>query len=62
VDSEATVALITKSFGALKANPKIGRAEALRRAMAALVASGGRTAHPSAWAPFVVVGEGGAGR
>src|SRR5215831_5592733 len=62
VDSEATVALITKSFDALKADSKIGRAEALRRAMAALIASGGRTAHPSAWAPFVVVGEGGAGR
>ena len=62
VDSEATVALITKSFDALKTDPKIGRAEALRRAMKALSASGSRTAHPSAWAPFVVVGEGGAGR
>ena len=60
VDSEATVALITKSFDALKADPKMGRAE--RRSMAALIAAGGRTAHPSAWAPFVVVGEGGAGR
>jgi tetratricopeptide (TPR) repeat protein/CHAT domain-containing protein len=62
VDSEATVALITKSFDALKADPKIGRAEALRRAMGSLIADGGRTAHPSAWAPFVVVGEGGAGK
>jgi CHAT domain-containing protein len=60
VDSEATVALITRAFDALKADPKIGRAEALRRGMAALIASGERTAHPSAWAPFVVVGEGGA--
>ena len=62
VDSKATVALITKSFDALKADPKIGRAEALRRAMTTLIAAGGRTAHPSAWAPFVVVGEGGARR
>jgi CHAT domain-containing protein len=60
VDSKATVALITKSFDALKADPKIGRAEALRRAMASLVAARGWTAHPSAWAPFVVVGEGAA--
>jgi len=60
VDSQATVELITKSFDALKADPRIGRAEALRRAMATLIAGGGRTAHPSAWAPFVVVGEGGA--
>jgi hypothetical protein len=30
--------------------------------MAALIAVGGRTAHPSAWAPFVVVGEGGVGK
>jgi len=36
VDSDAAVALITKSFDALKTNPKIGRAEALRHAMSAL--------------------------
>jgi CHAT domain-containing protein/Tfp pilus assembly protein PilF len=62
VDSEATVALVTRSFDALRADPKIGRAEALRRAMTALVKVGGRTAHPANWAPFVVVGEGGAVR
>src|SRR5215468_4940474 len=62
VDSNATVALITKTFDALKADPKIGRAEALRGAMQASVAGGDRTAHPSVWAPFVVVGEGGVGR
>jgi len=61
VDSAATVTLITKSFDALKADPKIGRAEALRWAMSALISGGGRTTHPAAWAPFVVVGEGGAG-
>lgn len=62
VNSDATVALITKSFDALKTDPEIGRAEALRQAMSALIAGGGRTSHPSAWAPFVVMGKGGAGR
>jgi CHAT domain-containing protein len=60
VDSQATVMLISKTFAALKANPKIGRAEALRRAMSAMIAEGGGREHPAKWAPFVVVGEGGA--
>ena len=38
--------------------PSIGRAEALRRAEAALIAKGGENAHPSVWAPFVLVGNG----
>ena len=59
VDSEATVELITRTFLAMKADPGIGRAEALRRAMAGLIAERER-AHPSKWAPFVVVGEGAA--
>ena len=42
----------------MKANPKIGRAEALRSSIAALIARGGRFAHPSVWAPFVLVGNG----
>ena len=58
VDSEAAVALVTGSFAELKRDPGLGRAEALRRAMLALVARGGRMAHPASWAPFVVVGEG----
>ena len=41
----------------------IGRAEALRRAMLAMIDQGKPAeAHPANWAPFVVVGEGGAGR
>jgi CHAT domain-containing protein len=59
VDSTATVALITRTFAALKADPRIGRAEALRRAMTGLLTEPGR-GHPAKWAPFVVVGEGGA--
>jgi CHAT domain-containing protein len=62
VDSAATVALVTKSFDALQADPKSGRAEALRRASLSLIKSGTRLAHPANWAPFIVVGEGGSGR
>jgi CHAT domain-containing protein len=58
VNSEATVRLITKAFDELKSRPNIGRAEALRRSMLALIDKGGRYAHPANWAPFVVVGEG----
>ena len=58
VDSQATVTLITKTFDAMKRDPKIGRAEALRHAMLELIKSGKRTWHPAYWAPFVIVGEG----
>jgi CHAT domain-containing protein len=58
VDSEATVRLITKTFDELKTSPKIGRAEALRLSMLALIADGGDNAHPANWAPFIVAGEG----
>jgi CHAT domain-containing protein len=59
VNSEATVQLITKAFDEIKSDPKIGRAEALRRSMLALADQGGFYAHPANWGPFVVVGEGG---
>ena len=58
VDSEAAVAITTGAMNAMKAEPKIGRAGALRRSIAALIARGGRFAHPSVWAPFVLVGNG----
>ena len=58
MDSYATVALITKAFDALKRDPKIGRAGALRQAMLSLITEGEDTWHPSIWAPFEVVGEG----
>jgi CHAT domain-containing protein/tetratricopeptide (TPR) repeat protein len=60
VNSDATVKLITRVFDEMKADPKIGRSEALRLSMLALVATGGSDAHPANWAPFVVVGEGSA--
>jgi CHAT domain-containing protein/tetratricopeptide (TPR) repeat protein len=65
VDSEAAVKLVTNLFAEAKRNPAAGRAEAVRRAMLAMMADTSRpadwpAAHPSVWAPFVVVGEGAA--
>jgi CHAT domain-containing protein len=60
VDSASAVSLTSGTFAQLKASPAIGRAEALRRSMLVLMGNGGRSGHPANWAPFVVVGEGGA--
>jgi CHAT domain-containing protein len=61
VDSEATVALITTTVGEIGKNRTIGRAEAIRRSMLAMIDKGKpHEAHPAYWAPFVVVGEGAA--
>jgi CHAT domain-containing protein len=57
VYSTAATELTTKTFATLAASPGIGRAEAFRRAMLDLIAEG---KPPAYWAPFVVVGEGGA--
>jgi CHAT domain-containing protein len=63
VDSQSTVKLITKAIAELKADPKMGRAEALRRSMLSLITTGSEyEAHPAFWAPFVLVGEGGSAR
>ena len=73
VDSDAAVKLVTRAIAALAEDPLakdkiIGRAEALRRAMLSAMVDTTRPAnwvpasHPSVWAPFVVVGEGGADR
>ena len=59
VESNAASALTTAMFEATRNDPTIGRAEALRQSMMGL-ASIQATAHPFYWAPFVVVGEGGA--
>ena len=59
VASRATVALTTGALGALARDASLGRAEALRRSALAL-ASAKETAHPFFWAPFVLVGDGGA--
>src|SRR5262249_40876394 len=61
VDSQSTVKLITSAVGTITRDAKFGRAEALRRAMLALIDKGEvREAHPAYWAPFIVVGEGAA--
>lgn len=60
VDSEATVKLITAAIGEIARDKAAGRAEALRRAMVALIDKGDPgDAHPAHWAPFIVVGQGG---
>ena len=60
VNSEAGVKLVTRAFAAQRADPSVGRAEALRRAMRYLIeADAPYAAHPSYWAPFIVMGEGG---
>ena len=63
VYSEATVKLITGAVGEMARDVRVGRAEAMRRSMLALIDKGSKEeAHPAFWAPFVVVGEGAAGR
>jgi CHAT domain-containing protein len=61
VESDAAVRLTTGAFAAAGKDGGIGRAEALRRSMLALSTdqANPRNAHPSVWAPFVLVGEGG---
>src|SRR5262249_37657391 len=61
VNSDATVKLITNTLSTMAGDKTVGRSEALRRAMVALIEQGDPyAAHPSYWAPFVVVGEGAA--
>jgi len=59
VNSDATVKLVTTAIREMSHGNTVGRAEALRRAMLALIDNGeAHDAHPTNWAPFVVVGEG----
>src|SRR5262249_10347369 len=63
VDSAAHVKLITSAVDTTTRDRTLGLAEALRRSMLALIDTGeAHQAHPSYWAPFVVVGEGAAAR
>jgi CHAT domain-containing protein len=62
VNSEAATRLAISTFDRLKADPKLGRAEALRQAMLAYLndTSSPRNAYPAFWAPFALIGEGAA--
>jgi CHAT domain-containing protein len=62
VDSAAATRLTTSTFERLKADPKLGRAEALRQSMLAYLndTSSPRNAYPALWAPFALIGEGAA--
>ncbi len=63
VNSDATVRLITSAVRAISNDKSVGRAEAIRRAMLFMIDNDSlEEAHPSNWAPFVVVGEGAAAR
>ena len=59
VDSEATVTLMSELFAALKANPGLSHAEALRLSMLRMIGNASKPewAQPIFWAPFVIVGE-----
>jgi CHAT domain-containing protein len=60
VASDAATRLTTSAFAILKAEPSLGRAEAMRRAMLNYLndQSSSENAYPAVWAPFAVIGEG----
>ena len=60
VRDDAAARLTSDTFAAMAAGSARGKADALRHAMLDLMAdqSDPTLAHPSAWAPFVLVGEG----
>jgi CHAT domain-containing protein len=60
VNSQAAVIITTGTTNALATQRDLGRAEAFRRSLVNLIGKGGAYAHPSVWAPFVLVGNGGA--
>ena len=57
--SEAAVAITTGTVNAMRVKPELGRAEALRSAEAALIAKGGRFAHPQRLGALRLVGNSG---
>ena len=59
VASDAATRLTTSTFDILKADPKLGRAEALRRAMLAYLndTSQPRNAYPAIWGPFSIMAK-----
>ena len=61
VDSAAATRLAITTFDRIKADPAVGRSEALRLAMLDYLndTANPLNAYPAYWAPFIVVGEGG---
>jgi CHAT domain-containing protein len=59
VDTESAVELMTGLFKALKSDPHLTHAEALRSSMLRLIDNSSKPdwSHPKFWAPFIVVGE-----
>jgi CHAT domain-containing protein len=62
VASDAATRLTTTTFDILNADPTLGRAEAMRRAMLAYLDDPAqpRNAYPANWGPFSIIGEGAA--
>jgi CHAT domain-containing protein len=59
VYSDRAVKLITQAVKRIATDRSIGRAEALRQSILAMIDTGEPVeAHPAYWAPFLVVGEG----
>jgi CHAT domain-containing protein len=59
ISPTSSARLSTETFGKLKSDPSIGRAEALRRAMLAYLnhPSEERNLYPAYWAPLFIAGE-----
>ncbi len=61
VYSDTTAKLITGAVSRMAADKSVGRAEAMRQSMLALIDKGtADEIQPASWAPFIVVGEGAA--
>jgi CHAT domain-containing protein len=60
VESEAAARLMMSTFRILQQNPRLGRSEALRRAMLDYLddRSTPANAYPAFWAPFAFIGDG----
>ena len=60
LESKAATRLTISTFDAMRSDPNVGRAEALRRAMLTYLndQADPLNAYPAFWAPFAVVGEG----